>query len=91
MAMEVHNTPKRDMDHFIRECGYLFHDRQSRGHLSLSFYILFFMQHVSIILQCVLSFAIKKKIALGGNACFKLLLLELTICMLATLEGLWVR
>jgi hypothetical protein len=28
MAMEVHNAPRRDMDHFIRECAHLFHDRR---------------------------------------------------------------
>ncbi len=27
MAMEVHGTPEHDMDHFIRECARLFHDR----------------------------------------------------------------
>jgi hypothetical protein len=32
MAMEVHGTPERDMDCFIRECACFFHDRQSRGH-----------------------------------------------------------
>jgi hypothetical protein len=42
MAMEVHNKPRRDMNCFIRECAYLFHDRQSRGHLTLSFCIQFF-------------------------------------------------
>jgi len=26
MAMDVHNTSKRDMDHFI-ECAHLFHDK----------------------------------------------------------------
>jgi hypothetical protein len=39
MAMEVHGTPVCDMDNFIRECVRIFHDRQSRGHLSLSFCI----------------------------------------------------
>ncbi len=42
MAMEVHGAPRRDMDLFIKECVHLFHDRQLRGHLSLSFYIQFF-------------------------------------------------
>jgi hypothetical protein len=50
MAMEVHGAPGRDMDHFIREYGRLFHDRQLGGHLSLSFCIQFFKQHVSITL-----------------------------------------
>jgi hypothetical protein len=39
MAMEMHGAPGRDMDRFIRERAHLFHNRQSRGHLSLSFYI----------------------------------------------------
>ncbi len=33
MAMEVHDAPMHDMDHFIKECACLF---QSKGHLSLS-------------------------------------------------------
>jgi len=37
MAMEVHDTHRCDMDHFIRECAYLFHNRQSRGHLFFFF------------------------------------------------------
>jgi hypothetical protein len=44
MAMEVHDTFEHDMDHFIRECGHLFHDRRLGDHLSLSFYIQFFRQ-----------------------------------------------
>jgi hypothetical protein len=27
MVMEVHDTPKHDMDHFMKECARLFHDR----------------------------------------------------------------
>ncbi len=27
MAMEVHGAPGHDMDCFIKECAYLFHDR----------------------------------------------------------------
>jgi hypothetical protein len=37
MVMEVHGTPKCDMDHFIKECACFFHDRRSRGYLSLFF------------------------------------------------------
>jgi hypothetical protein len=33
MTMEVHGTPGRDMDHFIRECACLFHDRQLKGQI----------------------------------------------------------
>jgi hypothetical protein len=49
MAMELHNTPEHDMDYFIKKCARLFHDKQSRGHLSLSFCIQFFKQHVNIV------------------------------------------
>jgi hypothetical protein len=42
MAMEVHGAPRCDMDHFIRECARLFHDKQSRDHLSLFFFTQFF-------------------------------------------------
>ncbi len=49
MAMEVHNTPMCDMDHFIKECAHLFHDRQSESNLSLYFCIKFFRQRISIV------------------------------------------
>jgi hypothetical protein len=67
VAMEVHGAPIYDMDPFIRECAYLFHDRQLRGHLSLSFSIQFFKQCASIVFQHVLAFAIKRKIALVND------------------------
>jgi hypothetical protein len=69
MAMDVHDTPEHDMDHFIKECARLFHDRQSGGHLSLSFCIQFFKHHVSITFQCILTFVIKKKITLASDVC----------------------
>jgi len=65
MAMEVHNTPKHDMDHFIRECVCFFHDRQLKGYLSLFFYIQFLRKHVNIALQHALASTIKRKIALA--------------------------
>jgi hypothetical protein len=68
MAMEVHGTLGRDMDCFIRECARLFHDRRLGCHLSLPFCIQFFKQCVSIVLQCALTFAIKKKIVLASDA-----------------------
>jgi hypothetical protein len=71
MVMEVHDTPERDMDHFIKECALLFHDRQSRNHLSLSFYIQFFKQRVSIALQCALTSTIERKIVLVEDVYFK--------------------
>jgi hypothetical protein len=39
MAMKVHNTPRCDMDHFIKEHARFFHNKRLRGHLSLSFCI----------------------------------------------------
>ncbi len=39
MGMKVHGAPRHDMDCFIRECVCLFHDRRTRGHLSLFFCI----------------------------------------------------
>jgi hypothetical protein len=42
MVMEVHDAPRCDMDCLIKKCVRLFHGRQSRGHLSLSFCIDFF-------------------------------------------------
>ncbi len=42
MAMEVHNALGHDMDRFIKECVHLFHNRQSKGHLSLFFLHLIF-------------------------------------------------
>jgi hypothetical protein len=68
MVMEVHDTPKCDMDHFIKECALLSHNRRSRDHLSLSFYIQFFKQRVSIALQYALTFAIERKIVLARDA-----------------------
>ncbi len=69
MAMEMHGAPWHDMDHFIKECARLFHDRWSGGHLSLSFCIQFFKQHVNITLQHVLASAIERKITLASDAC----------------------
>jgi hypothetical protein len=61
MAMEVHGTLRCDMNHFIRECACLFHDRQLKGHLSLFFCIRFFNQCVNIAFQHALASTIKKK------------------------------
>ncbi len=62
MAMEVHDTLGHDMDCFIKECVHLFHDRRSGGDLSLSFYIQYFKQCVSIAFKCALASAIERKI-----------------------------
>ncbi len=81
MAMDVHDTLGCDMDHFIRECAHLFHDRQSSGHLFLFFCIQFFRECVSISLQLALTFVIKSKIMLAGDACSKHPILDLMNCM----------
>ncbi len=65
MAMEVHSALMCDMDCFIRDCAYLFHDRRLGGHLSLFFCIQFFRQCANIVFQHALTFAIEKKIALA--------------------------
>jgi hypothetical protein len=69
MAMEVHGTPRCNMDRFIKECAYLFYDRRSKDHLSLFFSIQFFRQCVNIALQRALAFVIKRTIVLVGDAC----------------------
>ncbi len=83
---------RHDMDCFIKECVHSFHNKQSRGYLSLSFLHLIFQQCVIIAFHHALTYAIKKKIALVGDTFLNLLLLlDLMICMKVTLEGLWVR
>jgi hypothetical protein len=71
MAMKVHCAPRCDMNCFIREYAHIFHDRQSRGHLSMSFFIQFFKQRVNMTFQCALTSTIEKKIVLIGDACSK--------------------
>jgi len=72
MAMELHNAFRCDMNHFIKECARLFHDRQLKNHLSLFFCIQFFKQHVNIAFQHVLAFAIKRNITLVSDVCSRL-------------------
>jgi hypothetical protein len=92
MAMEVHDALGHDMDHFIKECAYPFHNGWSKDYSSLSFCIHFCKQCVSIVFQHALTFAIERKIALTSDACSRPpLLLDLMICMHATIEGLWVK
>ncbi len=67
--MKVHNAPRCDMNHFIKECDHLFHDKQLRGHLSLSFCIQFFRQRVNIVFQHALASIIERKIVLASDAC----------------------
>jgi hypothetical protein len=64
-------APMHDMDHFIRECAHLFHNRSLGDHLSLSFCIQFFKHCVSIAFQRPLVSIIERKIVLAGDACFK--------------------
>jgi hypothetical protein len=69
MAIQVHGTPRHDMNHFIKECAHFFHDRWSRGHLFLSFWIQIFKQRVNIAFQCALASITKKHIALACDVC----------------------
>jgi hypothetical protein len=50
LCMEMHNIFTCDMDCFIRECVSLFHDRQSRGYLSLFFFAFSFSSNVLVLL-----------------------------------------
>jgi hypothetical protein len=50
MAMEVHGTPRCDMDCFIIECVCLFHDRRLGIYLSLFFFCNQFSSNVLILL-----------------------------------------
>ncbi len=83
LAMEVHGAPKHDMDHFIEECAHLFHDRQSKGHLFLFFYIQFFFTTCWYYFeQHVLAITIKKKLHWRKMFVLNLLLLlNFMICM----------
>jgi hypothetical protein len=85
MAMEVHGSPRHDMDHFIRECAHFFNNKRSRGHLSLSFCIQFSRHHVSIALLHALASNVKRKIVLVMFVLDLPLLLDLMICMQTTL------
>jgi len=71
MAMEMHDVLEHDMDNFIKKCAHLFHNQRSRIHLSLSFYIELFKQHVNIVLQHVLAFIIKRKAVFARDVCSK--------------------
>jgi hypothetical protein len=71
MVVEIHNVFECDMDHFIKECAQLFHNKRSKVHLSLFFCIEIFKQHVSIVRQHVLTSIIKKKVVLARDICFK--------------------
>jgi len=53
MATEVHGALGHDMDHFIKEYARLFHDKQSRGHLSF-FFTFSFSSNMLILLFSVL-------------------------------------
>jgi hypothetical protein len=66
MAMEVHGTLERDMDHFIKKYVCLFHDRQLGGHLSLFFCMQFFNKRVSVIFLACFSLYYRKKDFVGG-------------------------
>ncbi len=93
MVMEVHGAPRCDMDRFIRECARLFHDRQSKSHLSLSFYIQLLRQCINIVLQHALAFVIKKKIMLVDDICSRCrnpsfgLATKAKVCKVAGQEG----
>ncbi len=61
MAMEMHDALWHDMDRFIKVCVCFFHDKQSKGHLSLFFFIQFLRQHVSIVFLACFRFCYRKE------------------------------
>jgi len=72
MATEVHGTPGVILIISLRSVPIFFtidnqKDRQSKGHLSLSFCIQFFKQCVSIVLHNVLASTIERKIVLASD------------------------
>jgi hypothetical protein len=71
MAMKVYNTFEHDINHFIKECVHLFHNKQLEGNLSLCFCIQIFRKSVNIAFQLALTSPIKMKIVLVGEVCSK--------------------
>ncbi len=69
MVMEVHGKPRCDMECFIRERLFfsMINDREVICFCLFAFE--FFKQHVNIVLQHVLAFAIEMNIALVGDTC----------------------
>ncbi len=67
MAMEVHNMFRHDMDCFIRECVHLFHDKQSRGYLSLSLLHLIFQAMCQYCFSACFNLCYRKKDCIGGR------------------------
>ncbi len=90
MVVHVHDTHGCDMNRFIRKCGRLFHNRQSKNHLILFVCIQFSRQCINITFQHALAsiLLLQRGILLILNL---LLLLDFTICMRATLERFGLR
>ncbi len=61
MVMKMHGVFGCDLYCFIKECVHLFHNRQLVDHLSLSFCINFFKQHVNIVFPACIRFCYKKE------------------------------
>jgi hypothetical protein len=69
MAMEVHNTPKCDMDRFIRELFVIF-TINNQNLIYLYLFAFNFSSNVLILLfNVLLASTINRKIALAGNVC----------------------
>jgi hypothetical protein len=71
----MHSALEHDMDFFIKKCARCFHNKQSKGHLFLSFCIQFFKQHVNVTFLCVLISTTRRKIMLASDAYFKHLII----------------
>jgi hypothetical protein len=75
MAMEVHNTPRHDMDHFIKECA-LFSTIDDQEVIYPCLFAFNFLSNLLVlpfnVLQCALVSTIERKIALASDACSRL-------------------
>ncbi len=80
------------MDCFIKECACLVYNKQSRGHLSLSFCTQFCKQYVSIVFQRALALVMERKIVLVGDAYSKPpIIIKSHNLHASDIKGVWVK
>ncbi len=88
MAMEMHDTPECDKDHFIKECVHLSHDRWSRSHLSFFFAFSFSSRMLVLFFNMIWPLLYKERL-LWWEMFFLdlLLLLNLMILLVGDIRG----
>jgi len=82
MAMEVHGALWHDVNHFIKECACLFHNRESKEIIYFCFLKFNFLKNILILFFSMFNLYIERKISWKKMfvLCL-LLLLDVTICM----------